>query len=553
MVCEIMTDSTFEIIDRDAGGRIGRLRINNKILETPNIFVVVNPRDNIIPPTDLSKDFGLQAIFTNAYIIYKNLDLRKLIECRTIHEFLGFDGIIATDSGAFQQYMYENTLEVTPEEIETYQEKIESDCPVILDVPVQLTDPWEIASNKISITIQRAKENVSRRTRKESCWFGPIHGTMYLDLVRKCTEEMNKLDFGVYAIGGVVKTFLIYDFALDVDIICTVKQALTEYRPLHIFGLGLPQFFSLAVACGCDTFDSAAYALYAKDNRYFTLQGTRKLENLTEFPCNCPECIRTSPKEVLEMADGERIKVLARHNLYITIKELRTVREAIREGTLWELVENRASIHPSLLDALKRVKKYYSYFEPKELSFKKRGFFYTSLFSLDRPSVFRVVNRVLEQYSPPETKTIALLIPEIDVPAVGSPAIISWNQKIDQFEENIKKSIHIIYINPIFGPVPAELRYTYPFSQNNFCITGDSLISSSCSKKIIQYFKKFPTYSKIIVFRPRVFLSEKSGNRILENHPIDSFYLNIQDNPEWSIAVEYCENIDQIPKIIKNK
>ncbi|MHA1734443.1 MAG: tRNA guanosine(15) transglycosylase TgtA [Promethearchaeota archaeon] len=506
-----MKKTTFELLDRDAGGRIGRLQVRGKKLDTPNIFVVVSPRENIIPPAELTRTFGAQAVFTNSYIAYKNPELREQVLSRKVHDWLGFDGIVATDSGAFQHYMYEHDLDVTPSEIEGFQESIGSDCPVILDVPVQLADSEDVARSKVETTVQRARDNISRRTMDDTCWFGPIHGTMYLDLLRESARQMGELDFGIYAIGGVVKTFINYDFALDVDILCTVKEVLTEGRPLHMFGLGLPQFFALAVACGCDTMDSAAYALYAKEGRYFTLEGTKKLENLSEFPCCCPACSQTSPREVEGMDKAERTRFLATHNLHVTFSELRNVRQAIREGTLWELAERRSRSHPKLIDAMRRVQKHAKYLESKEPSTKRRGIMYTGQFTKDRPAVRRAVRRVLDHYSPPESKAFAVLLPEVDTTAVGSPAVNSWRKNIEKSTGSGVERVHFIYINPLFGPVPSELATVYPFSQNVFCVDSDEAGLAHVSGKIRDYFRAFDNYEGVFVYRPRVFESENGG------------------------------------------
>jgi 7-cyano-7-deazaguanine tRNA-ribosyltransferase len=135
----------FEISDLDALGRIGFIKINNKKMDTPNLFPVIHPGKNIIDVKELEA-IGAQAIFTNAYILYLNESLRMEALKKGIHKFLDFDGIIATDSGAFQQYMYnENKIMIDAQTIEKFQEDIESDFPVILDIPLQLNDSYEVA------------------------------------------------------------------------------------------------------------------------------------------------------------------------------------------------------------------------------------------------------------------------------------------------------------------------------------------------------------------------------------------------------------------------
>ena len=97
----------YEIIDIDALGRIGALTVNNKEMITPNLFPVVHPYKNLITTKDLIK-IGAQCIFTNSYIVYQNQILKEEVLNKGLHRYLNFDGIIATDSGAFQQYMYDN-------------------------------------------------------------------------------------------------------------------------------------------------------------------------------------------------------------------------------------------------------------------------------------------------------------------------------------------------------------------------------------------------------------------------------------------------------------
>ncbi|MCK4237820.1 MAG: tRNA-guanine transglycosylase, partial [Candidatus Lokiarchaeota archaeon] len=241
----------FEILETDGLARIAKIEVNGKNLITPNLFAVVKPSGNLITPYEL-KRLGVDCIFTNAYILYQNEILKERALRNGIHKLLDYDGIIATDSGAFQQYMYNDKIDINPEDIELFQENIGSDFPVILDIPVQPNDTYEVAKNKVLKTIERAKENIKRRKHTKSEWMGPIHGGKYKDLLEMSAKEMSKLDFGIYAIGGLVKFFIDYRFDLVVDILLTVKNNIIPNRPLHMFGLGLPQFFSLAIACGCD-------------------------------------------------------------------------------------------------------------------------------------------------------------------------------------------------------------------------------------------------------------------------------------------------------------
>jgi len=456
----------FEILDVDALARIGKIKVNNKEMISPNLFPVIHPYNNIISPIELKK-IGAECLFTNAYILYQNRDLRDLVLEKGIHDYVNYDGIVATDSGAFQQYMYRNTrFDLKAEDIERFQENLGSDFPVILDIPVQLNDDYETAKEKITTTIQRAKDNINRRRRTNSYWFGPVHGGKYFDLLKKSSIEMSKLDFAIYAIGGLVKAFLDYRFDLTLKILLTVKKNISPNKPIHMFGLGLPQFFSLAVACGCDLMDSAAYILYAKENRYFTLStGTKNLEELEEFPCHCPICTKFSPNEMKKFDDTLRIELLAKHNLFLSFSELRTIRQAIREGNLWELVEQRIRIHPNLVKAASIIKQDKIFFEIHEKLYKNHGRLYASTESINRPLLHRYNTRLKNNYRYPKDAKYLIILPELDVKGSNSPSISQWLKYINNAQNDFRKSIHIVFYSKFYGIIPIELIDTFPMGQ----------------------------------------------------------------------------------------
>ena len=502
----------YEILDVDALGRIGKLEVNNKEMITPNLFPVVHPFKNIIPPSTL-KRFGAQCIFTNAYIIYQNEILKEEVIKKQLHQYLDYDGLIATDSGAFQQYMYKDSeLDVSAEEIEVFQENIGSDFPVILDLPVQPEDDYEMAKKKVNSTIERAKNNIKRRTNTKCAWIGPIHGGRFEDLLVNCTKEMSKLEFGIYAIGGLVKSFLDYRFDLTIQILLNVKKNIIPNKPLHMFGLGLPQFFSLAVACGCDLMDSAAYILYANEDRYFTLStGTKQLEELEEFPCHCPICTEYSPKEMKNLEKNIKIELLAKHNLYLSFSELRTIRQAIREGNLWELVEQRIRSHPNLVDAAKIIRKEGSFIEPYEKIYKKHGRLLTSPVSHYRPLIKRYQKRIENNYRVPNEVKYLIVLPEMDTRGKNSPTIQAWLDEIDKDELIPRDEIHILFSTLFFGLIPLELIDSYPLGQYEAIslLDNDDLNYDEILEKCKSFLKlNYTHYSKCVMLIPENYVNQ---------------------------------------------
>src|SRR4029078_6536499 len=109
-------------------------------------------------------------------------------------------------------------------------------------------------------------------------------------------------------------------------------------KPFHLFGAGHPITIPLVVALGCDTFDSASYILYAKEDRYMHANATFRLQDLSYFPCSCSVCSRFKTQELLQVDKEQRIVELGKHNLHVIGAEVSAVKQAIIDGRLWEYV-----------------------------------------------------------------------------------------------------------------------------------------------------------------------------------------------------------------------
>ncbi|MEX2680548.1 MAG: tRNA guanosine(15) transglycosylase TgtA [Candidatus Sigynarchaeota archaeon] len=472
--------ASFEILAREGMGRLGKFEINGKSMLTPNILPVVHPKFQIIHPAELRKKFGVDAVFTNAYIIFKDENLRLAVLDKGVHAHLGFPGIIATDSGAFQHYMY-GTDDLKAEDIEPFQEAIGSDLGVILDQPVQVTDARDVALAKVRTTLQRAADNVQRRKSTKTQWYGPIHGSRFHDLLEQSAIAINGLDYAVHALGGVVKLLNDYQFSMVARIIMAAKQHLDPSRPVHLFGAGHPMVFALFVALGCDLFDSAAYSLFAKEGRYITAGGTWQLDQLTEFPCSCPTCAGYTPAELRAAPEDERIKHLSAHNLHASMDELRTIREYMRAESLWQLVETRCRAHPKLLDALRVASSSGLPALAEEPVFKQRAVLYAGPETLARPDVVRYREYIAKKYEMPDHIKIIVILPELDVNAVASPQHQQWREAIDVACASdgsggsglAREHVLIVIINPVLGLIPEDLLSSYPASHNVFPETLD--------------------------------------------------------------------------------
>jgi 7-cyano-7-deazaguanine tRNA-ribosyltransferase len=458
----------FEIKHRDAMGRIGTLKVKGRKVETPLLLPVVNPRHQIIPPADLEK-MGFQGIITNSYIIYRDKELRPKA-LKGIHRMLGFDGVVMTDSGSYQLYSY-GRVEADPGDIVAFQSAIGSDIGVILDVPSSPEASMDEAEEQLYETLRRARDSLN--IDRKMLLAGTVQGGIYPELRKKAAREMSKLDFDIYPIGGVVPLMENYIFSKLIRVIMACKEALPLNKPVHLFGCGHPMFFALAVACGCDIFDSAAYALYARDGRYITPQRTMRLKDMHEFPCSCEVCNSFTPAELASDRDKEAL--LSRHNLYASLEELRRVKESIRSGYLLELLEQRCRGHPSLLEAL-RVFYGYNLVERQDPVTKKAAFFYSGPESLLRPEVKRHLKRLLRL---PAKDRVLVLLPDAERPYHVQYGIQSSREH------------HLCVLSPVFGILPLEIEDVYPLSQHEAPVVADQVQTETMSAVAEKYSERF--------------------------------------------------------------
>jgi len=433
LVKDLHMPDRFEILHKDLAGRIGRLSTLHGTVETPLLMPVINPHLPLIPPDELAS-MGAEMVITNSYIINQDPDLREGAIEQGLHHLLGFPGPIMTDSGAFQLSVY-GDIDVLPLEILDFQFAIKSDISVPLDIPTPPDVSRERAESELNITEERLREAAGLK--RDALLAGPVQGSTYPDLRERAGRFARELGFDLYPIGGVVPLMEAYRFRDLVDVVVSAKKGLGSGVPVHLFGAGHPMIFALAAAMGCDLFDSAAYALYAREGRYLTVQGTRKLEEMKHLPCSCPVCLKYTQQELMD--SPQRSRELARHNLYVSLQEIKLVRQSIRDGSLWDLLETRCRSHPRMLDGLKRLASYGDWLEGLD-SASKSTFFYLSPESASRPEVIRYGRRI---------ERISL---KGDVLITDDP------------NANQSGYDHVLNFKLPFGPYPTQLSETYPFN-----------------------------------------------------------------------------------------
>ena len=344
----------FEITNRDGAARIGRIHTKHGAITTPMLLPVINPNLRTIEPREMWEKYGIEALITNSYVIWKHEDLRTTALSDGIHSLIDFPGAVVTDSGTFQSYVY-GDVEVGPEEIVAFQRDMGVDIGTMLDVFGRPDMTREQLENSVQETVNRAEKSLSVAG-SEMLLNGPIQGGTHADLRAESSLLMGSAEsegrgFAVHPIGGIVPLMEQQRYQELFEILLASKSNLPPDRPVHFFGCGHPMLFPMAIALGVDLFDSAAYAIFARDDRLLTPEGTVKLGDIQEWPFNSHALFGTTPQGVRDMDRDERSTILAKHNLEVTQSELARCREAIRNGTIWELAEKRSHASPYLREA----------------------------------------------------------------------------------------------------------------------------------------------------------------------------------------------------------
>ncbi|MHA2059870.1 MAG: tRNA guanosine(15) transglycosylase TgtA [Candidatus Ranarchaeia archaeon] len=459
----------FEIRGHDLGGRLGRLQTRHGTIRTPALLPVISPTHQVIPPKEMDIQFGFEAIITNAYLLKKNRF--EEVQKKGIHKLLDFQKSIMTDSGAYQLLVY-GDVDIGEEEVLEFQQQIDSDIGVILDVPTGGKFGGRKAAEKTVIeTIARAKSAqsfIKEDGKSGRLWTGPIQGGTHPELVKQSAEEMVKLDFDLYAIGSPTQLMEEYHYRSLFELVVVVKQNLPFTSPVHLFGAGHPMIFPLAIALGCDLFDSAAYALFARNERVLFLNGTKQLKEISENLCFCPACQQTPLNKLTDLPPEERTPVLARHNLWISQYGIQRCRQAIREGRLWELVQESATYHPRLLEAVRLLQRpeIMKTLEETTPVSKLKGLLYTGKQDWFRPEVYRHRNK-LQQYTQPEGSDILVLLPQLQQTNLDhSLGLRALEKTLASDLDESSGRIHVCIMSIPFGLIPLEISGVFPLSQH---------------------------------------------------------------------------------------
>jgi 7-cyano-7-deazaguanine tRNA-ribosyltransferase len=525
---------SFEVRYTDLAGRIGKLKTPHGNLETPAFIPVIHPIRQTISPHFL-KSLGFNAVITNAYITLRHYgdEARK----RGIHDIIKYDGVIMTDSGGYQVLEY-GSIDVEPTVMAIFENDIRSDIPVPLDKPTGYGLKYEKAKDYVEQTLKNARETLNaiegRKNKgiknntgmeydndytNDAIWVGPVQGAEHSDLVKYSADALDKMGFNLMAIGSPVELMEAYEFSILAHMIAIVKRAIPA-KPIHLFGAGHPITIPLAVALGCDMFDSASYILYAKDNRYMHSNGTTRLEDLSYLPCQCPICTAYSIKELFYMDRDSRTLEVAKHNLYILKAEVNAVKQAIMDGRLWEYVMQKAHAHPKLMEAMELFKTC-EYLEEGTPIFKEKAVFFYDPIDQYRPEAKRFRNMV-SKFASLKNKKKLLLYPDSDIhPFYSTRVFLQLSKKFPDAQ--------ICTYSPFLGIIPSEISDIFPAAHNLSCKKSANHNNPKNYPTFIESFDQFIVNNN---FEEIIIAADTFMRNIVDDHYYNNIPLIKKLNPK---------------------
>ncbi len=389
----------FSIMAEEDRARRGVLKINGKRLDTPAFIPVatlasVRGLDN----RDL-KEMGVQAVIANTYHLHMKPGDELIREMGGLHEFMGFDGIIFTDSGGFQAFslgfgmehgvgkiadniflenlkaesfensegkkwafvdddgvtfhdpLYSKKSRLTPEKSMKIQSNLGSDVIFAFDECTSPLSDYEYTRKAMERTHRWALRCLETYDKRQKI-FGIVQGGEYRDLRLESARFISSLPFDGFGIGGSLgksKRDML-------NILEWVIPVLDRKKPVHLLGIGGIEDIFESVERGIDTFDCVTPTRWARRGVVFVSPengGNRKNKfrihiKRSEFRkesrgidgwCDCmvcQECSKAYLRHLFKANELTFFRLASYHNLHFIMKLMEEIRESIESGTFSE-------------------------------------------------------------------------------------------------------------------------------------------------------------------------------------------------------------------------
>ena len=352
-------------IDKQTGARYGILHTPHGDVEVP-MFMPVGTLATVktISPEELH-EMGAGVILANTYHLSIRPGEDIVAKAGGLHKFMNWDGPILTDSGGFQVFSLAENRKITEEGVEfknhlngdklfmspessiKIQEKLGADIIMSFDECIPWPTNYDYAKKSVERTIRWAQRGKVAHTREDQALFGIVQGSDIEELRKMCADELVKMDFPGYSIGGTSIGEPKEKFFEMVEM--SVKY-LPADKPRYVMGVGSLDYLLGGIALGIDMFDCVLPTRLARHGALMTSNGRINIKNekykedFTTLDPNCDcYCCKNYTKAYLRhlyVCDeifGKRLMSI--HNIRFLIHLMEGAREAIKEDRFGDFMK----------------------------------------------------------------------------------------------------------------------------------------------------------------------------------------------------------------------
>ena len=350
----------FEQQGEDGHARRGRLVFPRGAVETP-AFMPVGTYGTVkgMLPRDIHA-IGAQIVLGNTFHLWLRPGTDIIEQHGDLHDFMGWDGPILTDSGGFQVFSLGDMRKISeegvkfqspvdgskvfldPEKSMAIQRKLGSDIVMIFDECTPYPASEEEVRDSMELSLRWAARSKRAHGDNPSALFGIVQGGMHAQLRRESLAGLVDIGFDGYAIGGLSVGEPKEEMMAVLDV---MQPLLPRDKPRYLMGVGTPADLLEGVRRGVDMFDCVMPTRNARNGNIFTSHGVLKLRNARhktstlplDEECSCYACENFS-RAYLHHLDkcneilGSQLNTI--HNLYFYQQHMAGIRQAIEEQRL---------------------------------------------------------------------------------------------------------------------------------------------------------------------------------------------------------------------------
>lgn len=357
---DIMEKFKFELthICKQTGARLGVIHTPHGSVETP-MFMPVGTLATVkfVSPEEL-KEIGAQVVLSNTYHLWLRPGEDIVEKAGGVQKFMNYNGPMLTDSGGFQvfslsdarkikeegvtfrSHLNGDTLFLSPEKSIQIQNKIGADMIMSFDECIPYPASYDYVKNSVERTLRWAKRGLDAHERKEDqALFGIVQGGDYEDLRKHCAEELVKMDFPGYSIGG---TSVGEDKETMTRMVKNSVKYLPTDKPRYLMGVGAVNDILIAIENGIDMMDCVLPTRIARHGTLMTSEGRINIKRAIykedfrplDPECDC-ECCRNYTRAYLNHLyrcnEGLGNRLMSIHNLRFLLRLTEQARQAIKE------------------------------------------------------------------------------------------------------------------------------------------------------------------------------------------------------------------------------